>query len=61
MPPAFVAMFPPIWLEPLEAKSIGQINPEASQCLWTVSVIAPEKEISSLLEKPGRYSIPKKN
>ena len=40
-PPAFVAMLPPIVLDPLDAKSTGQTNPAASQCWCTASVTAP--------------------
>src|SRR5262245_54866643 len=40
-PPALVEMLPPTWLEPLEAKSTGQVRPWGSQCLCTASVTAP--------------------
>ena len=40
-PPALVAMLPPTWLEPLEAKSTGQVSPCSAQCWCTASVTAP--------------------
>ena len=58
MPPALVAMLPPIWLDPADAKSTAYSRPRAAACSCNRAVIMPASTViarSSALNSTSRF------